>query len=289
MTSTTTTFVVDPTNLLQAQMWDGDEGAHWAQHQTRYDAAIARFHPAFMAAAAITAADRVLDIGCGTGQTTLEAARSAVDGHALGIDLSSQMVDAARRSAATVGISNARFVTGDAQVHPFEPAGYDVAISRTGAMFFGAPRDAFANIARSLRPGGRLALLAWQGIEANEWLREISAVVAAGGRLPFPTSGGPGPTSLGDPSEVRALLSAAGFADVALDGVRAPMVFGTDADEASTFLWSRAGHQLAAAGADESGRWRAEALLRDSVERHASPEGVLYDAAAWLVTARRPG
>jgi SAM-dependent methyltransferase len=288
MTSTTT-FVVDRTNLDQAQLWDGDEGAHWAEHQARYDAAIVRFHPAFMAAAAIAPADRVLDIGCGTGETTLEAARSAVDGHALGIDLSSQMVDVARRAAIMAGVSNARFVTGDAQVHPFEPAGYDAAISRTGAMFFGAPRDAFANIARSLRPGGRLALLVWQGIDANEWLREISAVVAAGGELPFPTSGGPGPTSLGDPSEVRAVLTAAGFHDVVLEGVRAPMMFGADADEASTFLWSRAGHQLAAAGADERGRRRAAEVLRDSVERHATHEGVLYDAAAWLVRARRPG
>jgi len=162
---------VDPANAEQARAWDGDEGAYWAGNAGRFDRAVAAYHERFLAAAVIGRADRVLDIGCGTGQTTRDAARAAADGVALGVDLSGQMIALAGRLAAGHGIANARFEQADAQIHPFPAASFDVAISRTGTMFFADPAAAFANIARALRPGGRLALLAWQGPERNEWIR----------------------------------------------------------------------------------------------------------------------
>src|SRR5215470_2686546 len=144
---------VDPANAEQARAWDGDEGAYWAGNAGRFDRAVAAYHERFLAAA---------DIGCGTGQTTRDAARAAADGVALGVDLSGQMIALARRLAAGQGIANARFEQADAQIHPFPGHWFDAAISRTGTMFFADPAAAFANIARALRPGGGLAMLVWQ-------------------------------------------------------------------------------------------------------------------------------
>lgn len=101
----------------------------------------------------------MLDVGCGNGQTTRDAARAAFDGSAVGVDLSSRMVEFARRLAAAERIANATFHQADAQIHPFVEGSFDVAISRTGVMFFGDPPAAFANIACPLRPGGRLVLM----------------------------------------------------------------------------------------------------------------------------------
>src|SRR5216683_327583 len=122
----TTALQVDPANAGQARAWDGGEGAYWAQNAGRFDKAVAAYHEQFLAAAAIGRTDRVLDIGCGTGQTTRDAAQAAADGLALGVDLSGQMIEMARRLAAEQRIANARFEQADAQIHPFPTASFDV-------------------------------------------------------------------------------------------------------------------------------------------------------------------
>jgi ubiquinone/menaquinone biosynthesis C-methylase UbiE len=158
-----TALQADPTNAGQARAWDGDEGAYWAEHAQRFDRAVAGYHGRFMAACGIARGERVLDIGCGTGQTTFDAAEAAGNGSALGVDLSARMIELARRLAAGQGIGNVGFEQADAQIYPFPAGSFDVAISRTGTMFFGDPAAGFANIGRALRPGGRLVMLAWQG------------------------------------------------------------------------------------------------------------------------------
>lgn len=270
----------DPANAEQTRSWDGTEGAYWARHAERFDATVARYHEPFLDAAALGADEHVLDIGCGTGQTTRDAARRA--GEVLGVDLSKRMIDLARRLAADEGVPNARFVVADAQVYPFPPA--DVAISRTGAMFFGDPVAAFANIGRALRPGSRLVLLTWQAPERNEWLPAF-ATALTGGRPP--AAAGPGPFSLADPARVQGLLAAAGFVDVRLEPRHEPMWFGPDPDDAHDFVLGLLGWMLD--GRDASARARAEAALRTSVQEHHGPAGVQYDSAAWIVTARRDG
>src|SRR4051794_3138693 len=186
---------VDPSNVEQAKAWDGDEGEYWATHSEWFDRSIESYHRSFLDAAAIAPTDRVLDIGCGTGQTTRDAARRAASGAALGIDLSSRMIEVARQQATNEGVDNVTFEQVDAQVHPFDAGSFDVAISRTGAMFFGDMGAAFANIARAIRRDGRLALLTWQPLPANEWIREISMAMAAGRPLPAPPPDAPGPFS----------------------------------------------------------------------------------------------
>ncbi|MHC1559520.1 class I SAM-dependent methyltransferase [Actinomycetospora sp. C-140] len=280
----TTTLTIDPTNTAQAQAWDGREGGYWATHADRFDTALARYQPAFHAAAGIEADHRVLDVGCGTGLTTRAAARAAPAGEALGIDLSTRMLDVARARAAAGGLVNASFARADAQVHPFATREFDAVISRTGAMFFGRPDAAFANLARALRPGGRLTLLTWQAAAVNEWF--VTFVRDLAGQPPPPSPAGqPGPFSLSDPDHVRTLLEGAGFVGVALDGVAEPEVYGRDADEAHAFVLGLLGWLLEGLAPDEADR-RSE-TLRATLRAHEGPHGVVLGSAAWLVTARR--
>ena len=280
--------VVDALNAEQFRAWNGDDGQDWLVHTDRYDTASGRYDPRLLAGARITAADRVLDVGCGAGVSTRAAARIAVDGHATGIDLSGRLLEEARRRSEAASLTNTTFVQGDAQVHPFEPEAFDVVISRFGVMFFGDPVAAFTNIGRAVRPGGRLALLAWQGLARNEWMRLVLETLAAGRALPGPQNGAPGPFGLADPDDVRRILASAGFAHVDLADEREPVNFGSDADDAYVFVSSLGVTRALLAGLDERSRTAALEALRDRLADHAGPDGVLLGAAAWLITAARP-
>jgi len=276
---------VDPSNADQAQAWDGDEGEFWATHWERFEQSLAGYNQHLFEAADIGASANVLDVGCGTGDTTLTAARLAVDGEALGIDLSSQMIEVARQQAVRAGIANALFEQADAQIHPFAEKSIDVVISRTGTMFFGDPAAAFGNLARALRPGGQMALLVWQALPRNEWILAISSALAAGRDLPLPPPEAPGPFSMGDPDRVRNLLGGAGFAAPRFKSLQEPMYFGREAEDAYQFVAEMLHWMLD--GLDERGRAQALGDLRTTIEEHESGQGVVYDSAAWLITARR--
>lgn len=276
---------VDPTNIEQAKAWDGDEGAFWAAHAAHFDRAVAGYHAAFVDAADVASADRVLDVGCGTGQDTRDAARAADSGWALGVDLSTRMIEYARNVAAQEGLDNVSFERADAQVHPFTSEEFDVAISRTGSMFFGNPVAAFTNIAQALRPAGRLRLLVWQGIGANEWFRELSTALAAGRELPMPPPSAPGPFSLADPDRARSILGDAGFTNIQFEPMTAGMWFGEGADDAERFVLDQLGWMLQ--GLDDEGRRRAVQDLRATLAAHSGADGVVFGSATWMIRASR--
>jgi len=284
--ATTDAVPVHPTNAEQLRAWDGDEGAYWAAHPDHFERALVAYDRAFFDAAAIGAADQVLDIGCGTGSTTRAAARTAPSGSALGVDLSSAMVEVARRRAAADGLTNARFEQADAQVHPFDADAFDVAIGRTSAMFFGDRVAALANIGRALRPGGRLVLLTWHPPSGNEWFLEFTGALAAGRDLPAPPPDAPGPFTLAAPDVIRSVLTDAGYTGLAVDGHEAPMWFGVDADDAYQLVLGLLGWMLE--GLDDTGRAEAQDALRSTIEAHATSDGVLYQSAAWITRANRP-
>ncbi len=277
---------VDSSNIEQLHAWDGDEGCYWADNAEYFDRSVALYHERLLAAATIGERDHVLDVGCGSGQTTRDAARAASTGFALGVDLSSRMLDYARRRAADQGLTNVRFAQADAQIHAFEPGASDVAISRTAAMFFGDHAAAFSNIGRALRPGGRLVLVTWQPLPGNEWIREISGALAAGRDLPVPPPDAPGPFALSDPDCIRALLTSAGFDDVELTGTTAGMWFGNDAHDAHRFVLGLMGWMLE--GLDDAHRARAVDALHATMAAHETPDGVLFESAAWTIQATRP-
>jgi hypothetical protein len=154
-------------------------------------------------------------------------------------------------------------------------------------MFFGDPVAAFANIARALRPGGRLALLVWQSFAQNHWVRDFTVALAAGRELPVPPPDAPGPFSFADPERARGILAAAGFVDIALDGVEAPMYFGAAADDAYRFVRGLSFTDYMLEGLDETGRVAALGALRATIDAHQTADGVAYPSAVWLVTARK--
>ncbi|WP_410657598.1 class I SAM-dependent methyltransferase [Amycolatopsis sp. lyj-112] len=271
---------VDPSNARMLKAWDGEEGARWTKRAQRFDDGVAAYRDTFFAAAGIQPADNVLDVGCGAGQTTRDAARQAVDGSVLGVDLSGEMLSLARRLAEQERVPNVSFEQVDAQVHPFAEAGVDVVISRHGSMFFGTPLAAFANLARATRPGGRLVLLTWRPFRLNEWITTFRTIFAAGREMP------PFDLALSDPLETEGLLTSAGYADVRSTAVNKPMYFGQEVDDAAEFIVEQHGGRLS--DLDESTRTKAIETLRADLAEHQTDRGVFYDSAAWLIEARRP-
>lgn len=280
---------MDTANPEQAKAWNGDEGEDWVRNAPRYERSGVRHRPHLISSDNLQPGDQVLDIGCGTGRSTIEAARFVGSGSALGVDLSGPMLAYARERAVAEKVTNATFLQADAQIHPFEPAAFDAAISETGAMFFGDPVAAFANIAAALRPDGRLALFVWRELDRNEWLVAIRGAVALGRDLPQPPPDAPGhPFSLADPDRVRSILGAAGFERIAFDPIDEPMDLGADAEDAFKFFASSALVSWLLEGVDDAGRAKAMDNLRSVFKEADGPEGVLLGASAWLISARKP-
>lgn len=276
------TLEIDPRNAGQLRDWDGEHGAYWAGHADTYDASVAPHHARLLAALELAPGERALDVGCGSGQLAIELVRAHPGTSALGVDLSSAQLDIARRRAGDLPVE---FVQADAQVHDFGASAFDVVASRTGTMFFGDPARAFANLARSTRPGGRLAMVVWRGIGDNEWLREFLGAIGQVRPLPAPPADAPGPFALSDPDRVRGLLAGAGWEAVELQASDAPMWFGEAPDRATTFIVGQMGWLFATMDDDQRGR--ATANLHDVMSRHHGPDGVRLDSGAWLVTAHR--
>ncbi|HTE54728.1 MAG TPA: methyltransferase domain-containing protein [Kofleriaceae bacterium] len=251
-----------------------------------YDAELSRHNERLRAATGIGPADRVLDVGCGAGQSTRDAARAAVSGSALGVDVSEPMLERARRRSAEEGLHNVAYDLGDAQVHRFLPGHFDAVISRFGTMFFGDPVAAFANIARAARPGARLVMMVWQSHDRNEWASAIRSSLA-GGDPPAQPPGAPDPFSLGDPASVESILRAAGFVDVGFTDVDEPVYYGPDTDAAHDLVRDMQMTRDLLAGLDPVPTERALARLRDTLAAHQTGDGVLFQSRSWIVTARR--
>ena len=273
-------------NVDMAAAWDGPEGDHWTEHADRYERVGAAQGQALLDAARIGSGDSVLDIGCGTGKSTRGAARlAAASGSALGVDLSARMLERARVTAEAEGLGNVRFEQADAQVHPFVADAFDVAISSFGAMFFADPVPAFTNIGRSLRPGGRLALLAWRELDRNEWLSAIRQALALGRDLPTPPSGAPGPFGLADRQQTESILTDAGFVDVDFAALDDPIVLGADADDAFAFARDFGITRGLTHDLDDADTEAALDALHRTLVDHQTSDGVRFGASAWLITA----
>jgi SAM-dependent methyltransferase len=275
-------------NIEQAAEWDGPAGEHRTRHAAVFDAESRPHNERFRAAARVSPRDRVLDVGCGTGQTTRDAARDAAAGSALGVDLSAQMLDYARTLSRAEGLANVSFLQADAQVHKFPAGSFDVCISRFGAMFFADPVAAFGNISSALSAGARLVLMVWQARDRNEWSTAIREALAGGNDLPPPPAAGPGPFSLADPVVAERILTAAGFADVGFTDVHEPVCYGPDVAVAFDVVRGLRSTRdvLALLGAEEAGR--ALRRLRAALAAHQAGDGVFFGARTWIITARRP-
>ncbi|QEU90671.1 class I SAM-dependent methyltransferase [Streptomyces kanamyceticus] len=287
-----TTTVASTANARQEEIWNGPLGHHWAEQQDRYDAMSAALNDRLFEAAAIRNGDRVLDIGCGAGTVTRTAARLAGLGHAVGVDISAPLLDRARARARDERVRNVAFERADAQTHPFPVAGYDVAISRGGVMFFADHAAAFDNIARALIPGGRLVFAcpqpAGSGGEEAQALGLLSKLLGEGegeGETDGEGRGDNGTSdaraamaSLSDPDHIRRSLAA--YDDVTVTPLPIETHWGQTPADAVDFLLSRT--------PDRTVSPAVRTGLEDALRPYATAAGVRMRAAVWLVTAVRP-
>jgi SAM-dependent methyltransferase len=277
-------------NAEQITYWNEVSGAKWVRFQALIDEQIGPLGRMAMDRAAIRPEERILDVGCGCGDTTCELARrTGPAGSVVGIDVSAPMLESAMSRARAAGMQNVRFWNADAQLHEFSRPEFDLVYSRFGVMFFIEPARAFANLRRALLPAGRLAFVCWQSLERNPWMAVPTAAAAA--EIVFPPRSGPdapGPFSFGDPARVRRILDEAGFSDVAIDGAEALLVVGGggSVEEAANFLMEMGPTGAALRQADASARPRVAAAVRRALAPFEGPGGVRMRSAVWLVTAR---
>jgi SAM-dependent methyltransferase len=252
-----------------------------------YDAELHRHNVHFRVAAAVRSSDRVLDVGCGTGQSTREAARAAFDGSAVGIDVSAPMLERARRLSQEQGLRNVSYQHGDAQTHPFPAARFDLCISRFGTMFFADPVAAFTNIRRALRPGARLVSMVWQHADRNEWFTATREALA-GSSTPRASASDLEPFSLADPAATRRMLTVAGFAEVAFTDVHESVHYGPDVGAASDAVLGLRHARGLLDSLDSPTADHALDRLRAMLAAHATGDGVHFDSRAWIITAHSP-
>ena len=245
------------------------------------EAAIARLLP--------SPGEHVLDIGCGTGTTSLEMAQLVGEtGHVTGIDVSEPMLVEARRRAEAAGLGNVTFEAADAASFQFEPGRYDAAYSRVGIMFFAEPVAGFTNLRRALRRGGRLTFVCWRSREENTWVTEpTQAVAGVLGELEPINPDAPGPFSLSSYDRIQSILTEAGLVDIDITPHDLPVtVGGGTTDELVRYYFDLLPIGMVPENADKHLVERVKAALGVMVQRRRTPDGVILGAAAWLVSAR---
>ncbi len=273
--------------LTQREYWSGKVGDEWALHAERIDAMLAPLTEAALDLAAFGSGERVLDIGCGAGATSIEIARRTdAGGSVVGVDLSPQLLALARSRAEQAGLA-VEFIEADAGSATLG-APFDVAFSRFGVMFFEAPTQAFAHIRTGMRDGGRLVFACWRPLAENIWTTIPLEAIAPMLNTPLapPDPDAPGPYSLADAAKINRILDDAGWRDIALapwDG-RVAVAGGGSLEDAADFLLKIG--PCARALADQ--QFDAAEARRRLIER-LSPlyeeNGLALPAACWLVTA----
>lgn len=270
-------------NADQITYWNDTAGPTWAAMQDALDHELRGLGLRAMEALAPREGERLIDVGCGCGDTTMELARRVGSGGAvLGADISAPMLEIARRRAEAQGLSWASFVQADAQAHDFPAA--DGAFSRFGVMFFADPAAAFANIRRALRPGGRLAFVCWRALAQNPWMTlPMEAAAHLLPPSPPPAPDAPGPFALADRDRLQGILKAAGFAQIAIDAHDQKIGWGDLETSVRTSLKvGPLGRGLREAPHLEG---QVTQAVRAALAPYAGEDGVLLDAGVWIVRA----
>jgi ubiquinone/menaquinone biosynthesis C-methylase UbiE len=243
---------------------------------------------------AVRKGDKVLDAGCGFGDTALQLARLVgPTGSVLGIDCCEGFLQYGRQDAKAAGLDNVGFLAADVQSYPFKPE-YDFCFSRFGTQFFENPVAGLRNMRKSLKPGGIMTMIVWRGIADNPWLGHAKQIVLK--FLPPPgdnaLSCGPGPFSMADTGVVTKQLEIAGYTDIKFEQVDAQVFVGKDLDDAAAFQLAigPAGEVYREAGKQAEARHdEIVQALKAALAKYLRPNGVMMDSSSWKVTARNPG
>lgn len=280
-------------NAEQTTCWNEQAGPKWVRRQEELDAQLAPIGEAILAKLALRFGERVLDVGCGAGATTLAIAERVAPGRVIGLDVSEPLL--ARASERARGLANVGFVRADAQTHRVdeeEPGTrFDVVFSRFGVMFFDDPVRAFANLREATVPGGRLGFVCWRAARENPLftlpLEAASHLVETQPEMPAPNA--PGPFGFADEGRVRGVLAEAGWTDVAIAPHDVDVVYAgtTDLDAAVALALEIGPLSRVLSGVDAARLAAVRSAVREAFVPHVTTRGVMLPTATWLVTARR--
>jgi SAM-dependent methyltransferase len=269
----------------QHKFWNGPTGEAWAQEQQLLDQMLKPFEELLLEALQPGSGGAVLDVGCGTGGTTVAAARRlGAGGRLVGVDISAPMLAAARERAEREGAA-ATFLCSSAQTHPFEPAVFDAVLSRFGVMFFDDPVRAFANLRRAAREGARLRFIAWRSPAENPFMTAAERAAAPLlPELPVRRAGAPGQFAFAERQRIEEILGGGGWAEAQIRPL----------DLVCTFPAPALGRYLSRMGpvaaflqqVDAATRARVAAVVRAAFDPYLHGDEVRFAAACWLVDAR---
>jgi SAM-dependent methyltransferase len=280
--------VMQDANDEQARMWNGPSGLAWVENQELLDRMFKPFEDLLVDVAAAKPRGSVLDVGCGAGATTLAVARGPGAAEAApyvqGVDISEPLIAAAKARAAREGAS-ADFICANAQAYPFEPARFDLIISRFGVMFFDDPVVAFANLRRAVRDDGELQVIAWRSAASNPFMATAERV--AGPLLPdLPprAKDGPGQFALADEGRVHAILEASGWAEIEIRPIDVACTL--PEQDLVPYLTRLGPVGRALEDVDASTRAQVIGVVRAAFEPFVHGADVRFDAACWMIGAR---
>ena len=277
-------------NAEQIAFWNGAAARRWLDLDSKQDVVFAPITEALLARVRLVAGERVLDVGCGGGGTTIEIARRvAPTGRAVGLDVSRPMLDAARRRAPPE--LPIEFILADAAAHVFAPASFDVLASRFGVMFFVDPVGAFVNLRGALRRGGRVVFACWRAAKLNAWqMTPLKAALRHIPRLPELGPEDPSPFSFADENRVRRILNDAGFAHIELEAIdlEIDIAAGQGFESAMATAQSIGAASRALEGRPEPERAAAVAEIRGALAPYQRGRSVPLGAAIWIVEAINP-
>lgn len=274
-------------NQQQSEAWNGPESAHYVDQADRYDRQLAPVTDALLERAGLEPWHQVLDVGSGSGVTTLAAAQVAA--RVVGVDISEPLTRVARERAR--GVGNVGFLVADAQTHRFEAAAFDVVISQFGLMFFDEPATAFANLRHALADGGRIVFTAWRCLGDNEWLAPVARAVAQHAEVPDlgGLANGGGMFAMRDDREIADLLGSTGFADIDVAPISPTLLVGGGGSvaESAAFLFGMGIVRGLVSRLDHDQRALATERIGAELEQRYEPgAGVKLGAGVWLVRAR---
>ena len=280
--------VADDKNADQIAYWNGANGQRWTDRQAEQDVLLTPVSKALIDRAAPKAGDRIIDVGCGCGSTSIAfAEKVGPNGFVLGVDISGPMLARARQLAPTA--LPVDFVQADATVYPFDPQNFDLLVSRFGVMFFAEPAVSFANLRNALRPSGRLTFACWREPRENPWMMApLQAVYQHVPKMPSPGPDDPGPFAFASEERVHRILSEAGFKDVAMEpvGLSFDIAIGRGLEAAVQAALQIGPSSRALDGHPPETRAAAAQSVREVLTPFVRGDSVALPGSIWIVTAR---